>query len=85
MNWIRRRPVWLVLTAIIFGTGCVQSGQQMRLQSPVDLLHSAAFGQSGLSGSGYKGSEHARDWDRAEQLSRMQQQVAAPAPGSSLQ
>lgn len=55
-----------------------------RLKSPIDLIHTAAFGGSGLTRSEYLGSEHAREWDmaeHAESLRRQQQAMEANAAG----
>ena len=59
-------------------TGCTESAMQTRIKSPIELLHSAAFG-GGLTKSEYMGSDHARDWDmarHAEAVAKQSQQFA---------
>lgn len=79
-----RKSIVLAVTVLCMCSGCTQLANK-RLKSPVELIHSAAFGGSGLTTSEYLGSDHAREWAMAEHAEAMakQQAMQANAPGSS--
>ncbi|MFK7820794.1 MAG: hypothetical protein AB8G99_18895 [Planctomycetaceae bacterium] len=78
------RRTRFMATAIVIAstsclTGCSESATQTRIKSPIELMHSAAFG-GGLTKSEYTGSDHARDWAmarEAEAVAKQSQQFAA--------